>query len=138
VRCGRILALDYGSKNIGLASCDELGITVQPLPSLPNTGRRYLLRRIEEAVKDHDIESLVIGLPLNMDGTSGEAVRKVRAFAEFLQSELHLPLREVDERLSTVEALEMWTRMGARQQRKYRTVDSLAAALILQRYLEES
>lgn len=130
--------MDYGTKNIGLASCDELGITVQPLRSIPNTGRRYLLRRIVEAVKDRDIESLLIGLPLNMDGTSGEAVRRVRAFAEFLRSQLHLPLREADERLSTVEALEMWTTMGARQHRKYRTVDSLAAALILQRYLEES
>jgi putative Holliday junction resolvase len=138
VRCGRILALDYGTRNIGLASCDELGITVQPLPSIPNTGRRYLLRRIVEAVRDREIESLVIGLPLNMDGTSGEAVRRVRAFAEFLRSELQLPLWEADERLSTVEALEMWMTMGARQQRKYRTVDSLAAALILQRYLEES
>lgn len=130
--------MDYGTRNIGLASCDELGITVQPLPSISNTGRRYLLRRIVEAIRDRDVESLVIGLPLNMDGTSGEAVRRVRAFAEFLRSELQLPVREVDERLSTVEALEMWTTMGARQQRKYRTVDSLAAAHILQRYLEES
>ena len=129
--------MDYGTKNIGLALCDELGITVRPLPSLPNTGRRYLLRRIVETVRDRNIESLVIGLPLNMDGTSGEAVRRVRAFAEFLRSELQLPLWEADERLSTVEALEMWTTMGAKQQGKYRTVDSLAAALVLQRYLEE-
>lgn len=71
-------------------------------------------------------------------GRSGEAVRNVRAFGEFLRSKLQLPLWETDERLSTVEALEMWTTMSARQQRKYRTVDSLAAALILQRYLEES
>jgi len=138
VGCGRILALDYGAKNIGMASCDELGITVQPLPSVPNTGRRYLLSRILEAIRERDIAFLVIGLPLNMDGSSGEAVRRVRDFAEFLRSELRLPICEADERLSTVEALEMWTAMGARQQRKYRTVDSLAAALILQRYLEES
>jgi putative Holliday junction resolvase len=138
VRRGRILALDYGSKNVGLASSDELGVVVRPLPSIPNRSRRDLLRRLGTVVRENAIESLLIGLPLNMDGTSGEAVARVRHFASFLGQEIGLPLREFDERLSTVEASEMWRSMTARRQRKYRTVDSLAAAFILERYLRET
>jgi putative holliday junction resolvase len=137
VRCGRILALDFGSKNVGLATSDELGVTVRPLPSLPNLGRRDLLRRLKACVAELGIDALVVGIPLNMDGTLGIAVERVRRFAQLLQDELGLPLNEVDERLSTVEAKEIWMEMSARQQRKYRTLDSLAAALILERYLRE-
>ena len=138
VRPGRILALDYGSKNVGLASNDELGVVVRPLPSIPNRSRRDLLNRLRTVVRENAIDSLLIGLPLNMDGTSGEAVERVRHFAAFLAQELGLPLREFDERLSTVEAMEMWRCMSARRQRRYRTVDSLAAAFILERFLKET
>lgn len=135
---GRILALDYGSKNVGLASSDESGVAVRPLPSIPNKNRRDLLRRLKKAIQEHHIGSLVIGLPLNMDGSRGEAVERIDHFIGQLRRELHLPLSEVDERLSTVEAMEMWRSMSARQRRRYRTVDSLAAAFILERFLKES
>jgi putative Holliday junction resolvase len=138
VRRGKILALDYGTKNVGLASSDETGAVVCPLPSIPNTGRRDLLRRLKAAIQEHHIDSLVVGLPLNMDGSCGEAVERIHRFMGQLHRELHLPLCEVDERLSTVEAMEMWRSMSPRKQRKYRTVDSLAAALILERFLKES
>ena len=135
---GRILALDYGSKNIGLATSDELGVAVRPLPSIPNRSRLDLLRRLRATVKELAIEALVVGLPLHMNGSSGEAVDRARRFMEHLRRELGLPLWEVDERLSTIEAAEVWRAMSARQQRRYRTLDSLAAALILERFLEES
>lgn len=135
---GRILGVDYGTKNIGLAASDELGFTVRPLPSIPNQNRRDLLTKMRAVVRDQAVESIVIGLPLNMDGSSGEAVQRVRRFAEILKRELALPVLEIDERLSTVEATEVWREMNARQQRKYRSVDSLAAAFILERYLKES
>jgi putative pre-16S rRNA nuclease len=135
---GRILALDYGTKNIGLASCDELGIAVRPLPSIPNTNRRELRRRLRAVLDEMGIVSLVIGLPTNMDGSSGASVDRVRHFILHLQEDLSLPIREVDERLSTVEANEIWHTMNARQRRRYRTADSLAAAFILKRFLEES
>ncbi len=137
MRRGRILALDFGSRNVGLALSDELCVTVRPLPSIPNLGRRDLLRRLKASVVDLGVHALVVGIPLNMDGTSGEAVRRVRRFIQSLQVELGLPLHEADERLSTVEADEIWMAMNARQQRKYRTRDSLAAAIILERYLRE-
>ena len=135
---GRILALDYGTKNVGLASSDELGITVRPLPSLPNVNRRDLMRRLKTAVRDNAIDSLVVGIPMNMDGSAGAAVQGVQRFIEALRREFGLPLWTVDERLSTVEALEIWRGMSTRRQRRYRTVDSLAAALILERLLRES
>lgn len=135
---GRILALDYGSKNVGLASSDESGVVVCPLPSIPNTSRQDVLRRLRMAIQEHHIDAIVVGLPLNMDGSCGEAVRRIHHFMGQLRRELRLPVWEVDERLSTVEAMEMWRSMNARQQRRYRTVDSLAAAFILERFLKES
>ena len=134
---GRILALDYGSRNVGLACSDELHLTVQPLASIPNNGRAYLLSRLRAAVGELGIACIVIGLPLNMDGSEGEAIARVRRFTEAVGKSIAVPLEEVDERLSTVEATEIWNGMSPRQRRRYRTVDSLAAALILQRYLEE-
>ena len=138
MRAGRVLALDFGSKNIGLAASDELGVVVRPLPSIPNSSRRDLLRRLRAAIQENAIDALVIGLPLNMDGSSGASVQAVRRMIELLRKELHLPLFEVDERLSTVEAIEVWRTMNSRRQRGCRTVDSLAAAFILERFLEES
>lgn len=134
---GRLLALDYGTRRVGIALCDETGVAVRPAPALANKGRRDLLAQIRRLVEQHEIQGLVIGLPLNMDGTAGESAGRAREFMQALQSQLNLPLTAVDERLTTVEAAELWRNMSPRQQKKYRSVDSLAAALILQRFLEE-
>lgn len=136
VKSGRILALDYGRRNVGAAVCDEMGIAIRPIPALPNRGRREVVSLIRKLVEQHEIGSLVVGLPFNMDGTTGESAEQARKFMQVLRSQLRLPLTEVDERLTTVEAGELWKGMSPRQQRRYRSVDSLAAALILQRYLE--
>jgi len=114
-----------------------MGVAVRPLPALSYKGSRDLLAKIRRLVEQHQIESLVIGLPLNMDGTTGESASQARKFMQTLQSQLNLRLTAVDERLTTVEAVELWRNMSLRQQKKYRSVDSLAAALILQRFLEE-
>ena len=134
---GRILAVDYGKRNIGLAYCDELRITVQPLPSLPNKGLRDLLKNLNAAIQSMDIRELVLGFPINMDGTRGDSLVQMEQLLEKLKAKLEIPLCGVDERLSTVEATEFWNRLTRKQQKKYRTVDSLAAALILERYLKE-
>jgi putative Holliday junction resolvase len=138
VECkGRFLAVDYGEKNIGLACTDGLGITVQPLPSIPNSGRKDFIRKIKSMVHDMDIRELIVGIPLNMDGSRNDSVVRIERLMRTLKNALHLPLSGVDERLSTVEATEYWNKMKPRQRKKYRTVDSLAAALILDRYLKE-
>ena len=135
---GKILALDYGTKNVGIACSDDFGLTVNPLPSVPNHGKKALIQHLKIMVIESGIRKIVIGMPLNMDGSSGDAVRKVENFISALDLELCLPVNRFDERLSTVEALEIWKGMKIRQQKKYRTVDSLAAALILERYLRET
>jgi len=135
---GRILAVDYGRRNIGLACSDELGLTVRPLPSIPNHGRKDFLGRLRAAVRSMGIREIVLGMPLNMDGTRGQAVARMERLTGILKLALKVPLTGVDERLSTVEALELWRAMSPKQQKKYRTVDSLAAALILERYLGET
>lgn len=135
---GRVLAVDYGEKNVGLACSDELALTVSPLPSLPNHGKRDILRRIAAAVSELGARELVLGMPLNMDGSSGEAVDRMEGILRSLRRAVPVPVSGVDERLSTVEALEIWRAMTPRQRKRYRTVDSLAAAFILERHLEES
>jgi putative Holliday junction resolvase len=132
------LAIDYGSKNVGLACSDELRVTVRPLQSVPNKGRKDLVRRLSETIERLEIGEVVVGLPWNMDGSAGTAVSQVESFISSLAKVLNLPLQRVDERLSTAEAEEVWNEMTPRQQKRYRTVDSLAAAMILKRFLEEA
>jgi putative holliday junction resolvase len=134
----RILAIDYGTRIIGLACSDELGLTVQPLPSIPNKGTTNLTRELRTVIQAMDIQEIVLGMPLNMDGTRGDALTRMEELLESLKKALNIPAYGIDERLSTVEALEIWRSMSPRRQKKYRTVDSLAAALILERYLKES
>lgn len=134
---GRILAIDYGKKNIGLAYCDELGLTVQPMPSMPNVGKKDFHRKIRATVETMQIQELVIGMPFNMDGSRGDSAITIEGIMESLKAAIKLPIFGVDERLSTVEALEFWREMNPKQQKKYRTVDSLAAAMILERFLRE-
>jgi putative holliday junction resolvase len=138
MKCGRILALDYGTKNVGLACCDELGVTIQPLASLPHAGRRALIERIRGIVIERGISELVVGMPLRMDGSSGTAAARVSAFIKALSTAMDLPIRNFDERLSTVEAQETWHKLKPKRRSRYRTIDSLAAACILERYLKES
>ena len=135
---GRILAVDYGKKNIGLAYSDELRLTIQPMPSLPNRGLRDFLRNLRNTIQSMEIQELVLGIPINMNGTRGDSVVQMEQILETLKAKLEIPLHGVDERLSTVEALEFWRDLSRKQQKKYRTVDSLAAALILDRYLKET
>ena len=134
---GRILAVDYGEKNIGLACSDALRLTVQPLPSIRNPGRRNFILKIQSMILEMDVRELVLGMPLNMDGSRNDAVAKMEKLMRSMEAVLEIPLTGVDERLSTMEAMDYWNRMNARQQKKYRTIDSLAAALILERYLKE-
>jgi putative pre-16S rRNA nuclease len=134
--CGRVLAVDYGSRNVGIACSDEMRMTVTPLPSLRYVSRAQLIQTLKAKIVEAGIGELVIGVPYNMDGSSGPAVQRIERFVNELRGVLAIPLNKTDERLSTIEALEVWNGMSPKQRRKYRTVDSLAAALILERYLD--
>jgi putative holliday junction resolvase len=133
----RILAVDYGEKNIGLACSDELGFTVQPLPSIPNAGRGSFVKKVRAIINELGVGKLVLGMPIKMDGTRGDSAIRMEELLEFLKKSLKIPASGMDERLSTLEAMELWGKMSPRRQKRYRSVDSLAAALILERYMRE-
>lgn len=96
------------------------------------------MKKLRALVREMEIERVVIGMPVNMDGSQGDAFAGMQQLKTLLEEALEVPVSGVDERLTTIEALELWHRMGPRRQKKYRTSDSVAAALILERYLGET
>ncbi len=135
----RIMALDYGSKTVGVALTDALGLTVQPLETVTRDQENKLrktCRRIEEIARTYEVERIVVGLPLNMDGTPSERSRASEAFAEMIGRRTGLPVFLQDERLTTVEADEVLRESGVRPEERKAVIDRIAASFILRDYLE--
>jgi putative Holliday junction resolvase len=132
----RILGLDFGSKNIGLAVTDELGITAQGLPTLRRTNKRNDLDHLRRAIKQYGVSELVMGLPLRLSGQTGTQSDKVEAFAEELRKKFKLPVQLFDERLTSVEANRVLRESEMSIRRRAEVVDQMAAVLILQGFLE--
>jgi putative Holliday junction resolvase len=130
----RYLSIDYGNKKTGLAICDATETFVSPLASLDtSTG---LIGKIIEVVKAENVEAIVLGLPLNMDDSVGPQAKKVQAFAGQIKSEIDIPVFFQDERLSTFAAQEKLIPMELTRKGKKRRIDALAAAEILQAFLD--
>ena len=144
---GRILAIDYGRRRIGLAVSDASGSVPRPLATLERTNRRNDLRRLREIVRQHEVRRIVVGHPLHLDGTAGEMAEEAARFAARIEKELRLPVELVDERLSSWEAEQILAAAetparkrggqaaGSRRQGGER-IDAVAAAVILRDYLE--
>src|SRR5271165_3673602 len=132
----RILALDFGSKTIGLAVSDELGVTAQGLPTLRRSNKRNDLDHLRRVIRQYDVSEIVMGLPLRMSGSEGIQSEKVQAFAEELRRKFKLPVHLFDERLTSVEANRLLRETDMSIRRRAEVVDQLAAALILQSFLE--
>jgi len=132
----RILAIDYGSARIGLALSDPTGTLARPLPFLPAKADVKLAREIADLAKKEDAHLLLLGLPRNMDGTSGEAATKVQAFAGVIGQATPIPLKFVDERLSTVQASRQMQQSGKNTRKQRDLIDSEAACVLLQSYLD--
>ena len=130
----KYLAIDYGNKRTGLATCDPDETITTPLTMLM-TGRD-LLNKIAEIIKTENIEAVVIGLPLNMDGSEGFQAKRVRQFAEQLQKQLNITIHFQDERLSTFGAQEKLEQTDLSKKNKSDRLDAAAAAQILQDFLE--
>lgn len=134
---GRVLAIDYGQKRIGLALSDELGMTARPLETLERTNRRNDLRRLRELARKHDVGRIVVGNPVRLDGTAGEMAEEAARFAARVQKELGLPVEMVDERLSSWEAQATTaTAKKSKRGKQGADVDAVAAAVILRDFLE--
>jgi putative Holliday junction resolvase len=134
----RILGLDYGSKTVGVAMTDALGMTVQPYKTIQREREsklRQTLSEIAEIVEQYQIEKIVMGLPLNMDDTEGDRAAKTRDFAEKLKLRVAVPIEFTDERLTTMEAEEILDQSGIPRSEQKKVIDQVAAQLILEQYL---
>ncbi len=133
----RILAIDLGTKNIGLAVSDPLGLTAQPLPTLRRSNRRADLAHLGELVEALAVERVLVGHPLHLKGYAGARAQQAERFADRLQEKLEVPVELFDERLTTVEAERLLREAGATRAERRRAADQIAAQLILQTYLDK-
>ncbi len=133
----RILAIDLGTKNIGLAVSDPLGLTAQPLPTLRRSNRRADLAHLAELVEALAVERVLVGHPLHLKGYAGARAQQAERFADRLQEKLEVPVELFDERLTTVEAERLLREAGATRAERRRAADQIAAQLILQTYLDK-
>ena len=132
----RILALDVGTKRIGLALSDELLITAQGLDSIYRKDLKTDLDAIAHLVKENGVSEVVVGLPISMDGTYSAKTKEVTVFIEELAKAVDVPLKAWDERLTTVQAERALLEADTSRARRKHLVDKLAAQLILQGYLD--
>lgn len=132
----KILGLDYGDRRIGVSISDDLGWTAQGLEVIERRKEGRDLQRIAELVKQYEVEEIVVGLPKNMNGSIGPRGELCQAFAGELKEQLQLPIHLWDERLSTVAAERTLLEADVSRKKRKGVVDKLAAALILQNYLD--
>jgi len=132
----RSLGVDLGEKRIGLALSDEDGIIASPLGTVMRTGDRAAVREIVRVVAEREVGEVVIGLPLRLEGTEGPAAVGARKFAERLGAEVAVPIRLWDERMTTALAERAMIEGGARRSERREKIDRVAAAILLQSYLD--
>ncbi len=130
------MALDVGSRTIGLAVTDPLGITAQGLPTIRRKNKRTDLAALDEIIRRYEVRELVIGLPLRMSGAEGRQSEKIREFAAMVEKHFQLPIHLHDERLTSVEANRVLRESEMSISKRAAVVDQLAAVLILQNFLE--
>ena len=135
----RILGLDYGSKTVGVAVSDPLGLTAQKVETIwrkQENKLRRTLARIEELIAEYEVEKIVLGFPKNMNNTVGERAEKALEFGDMLKKRTGLEVIMWDERLTTVEADRTLIEAGVRRENRKQYLDGIAAVFILQGYLD--
>src|SRR4051812_7404298 len=132
----RVLALDHGTKRVGLAISDELGMIAQPLTFLPAEPIAKLLEGLKKVVGEKNVELILVGIPRNMDGSYGPAAEKAQKFVEQLKTTFTVPIRTWDERLTSKQANRDMIQGGLRREERKLKADQTAAAILLQSYLD--
>ena len=135
----RIIGLDYGTKTVGVAISDALGITAQGLETITRKEANKLrktLARIEAIIEEYEVEQIVLGFPKNMDNSVGERAQDCQNFAEMLERRTGLPVVLWEERLTTVSADKVLMESGVRRENRKAVIDKIAAVFILQGYLD--
>lgn len=135
----RKLGIDYGDSRVGIAITDELGITVQGLETIHHKGNdKIVLKRLEEICNNYEIDTFVIGLPLNMDGTSSERVEVTEKFIHKLKCKFNkIQIEKIDERLTTVAAHKTMNYLNINKNEKRNIVDTISAVYILEIYMNK-
>lgn len=134
----RILGIDYGGRRIGVAVCDELGMTAQGVGTIIRKNRDTDIAAIAGYVERFGVEKIVVGYPLRLDGSEGIQCEKVDRFIARLRSRFSVPVIRWDETCSTKEAEALLRETGVRREKRKGIVDRLAASIILQGYLDEA
>lgn len=132
------MGLDYGSKTVGVAMTDPTGLIVQPVETIERKSENKLrktLARLEILVQEYQVEKIVLGLPVHMDGSAGERVMHTIAFKERLEARIPIPVEMQDERLTTFAADEDLQQMNIPKQERKKYIDQIAAVYILEDYL---
>ena len=132
----RILALDHGTKRIGVAVSDEMKMIATPLEYIPAEPFAAFLARLREILREKEVGLILIGMPRNMDGSYGPAALKVQEFVAVLKDAITIPIRTLDERLTTVQAQRFLIQGNVRREKRKEKVDKTAAAILLQSYLD--
>ena len=132
----RIMGLDIGTKRIGVAISDELGLTAQGITTLPRAAARGAWGALRRLATEHGVSRIVVGLPLNMSGTEGPAAEAVRVFGDGAALALKLPVEYWDERLTTVSAQRVLLEGNLSRKKRREVIDQVAATIILQSYLD--
>jgi putative Holliday junction resolvase len=133
---GRILGLDVGSRRIGVAVSDPLGITAQGLETLQRRNKRHDFEYLQRVIQEYDVREIVVGLPLRMSGAEGIQSDKMQGFALELRKRFRLPVHLWDERLSSAEANRLLRETDLSIEKRGKAVDRMAAVLILQAWME--
>jgi len=132
----RILALDHGTKRIGVAVSDELKMIAQPLEFVPAEPFAAFMARLKELLREKEVELILIGMPRNMNGSYGPAALKVEDFVAALQTAVTVPIKTWDERLTSAQANRFLIEGNVRREKRKEKVDKMAAAILLQSYLD--
>lgn len=132
----RILALDHGSKRIGVAASDEMKVIATPLEFIPAHPFAAFLVRLKELIRDKEVELILVGMPRNMDGSYGPAALKVQEFVVVLKEAVAVPIKTWDERLTSAQANRFLIAADVRRSKRKEKVDQTAAAILLQSYLD--
>lgn len=132
----RVLAIDHGTKRIGIAVSDELKMTAQPLEFIPAEPFSKFLERLKTLIREKEVGEIVVGMPRNMDGSYGPAAQKVEAFVGGLRDALAVPITTLDERLTSSEANRALIQGGVSRRKRKQKTDQTAAAILLQSFLD--
>jgi putative Holliday junction resolvase len=133
---GRIMGIDYGERRVGVAVTDELGLTAQALATLAAQPLKALLRELAGLVESEGVEKIVVGMPISLAGERGPAAERVEEFVNKLRAAVGVPVESIDERMTTRIAERAMGEAGVRGRRRRQVVDKVAAAVILEGYLQ--